>query len=149
MHYHLTDSDGNVIDSSQGADPLAYLHGHGNLVAGVEAALDGKEVGDKFEVVVAPEDGYGKRDPQRDVAIPLAAFPEESRDQLVEGARFRGPHPTEEDQAAMFLVIKVDGENVLCTANHPLADITLHFTIEVVSVRAATDGEIAQGQPNT
>ncbi|MDP6946552.1 MAG: FKBP-type peptidyl-prolyl cis-trans isomerase, partial [Myxococcota bacterium] len=63
IHYHLTNDEGEVIDSSQGKDPLAYLHGHGNLVPGVERALEGKAVGDKFEVVVSPEDGYGAHDP--------------------------------------------------------------------------------------
>ena len=146
MHYHLTDPDGNVIDSSRGGEPLGYLHGHGNLVAGVEKSLEGRSVGDTFDAIIPPEEGYGTRDPQLDVAIPLTAFPEGARADLVQGARFRGPHPADQQQSAMFMVIKVEDGNVLCTANHPLADVTLHFNIEVVSVREANEGELQAGQ---
>ncbi|MEE2788713.1 MAG: peptidylprolyl isomerase [Myxococcota bacterium] len=146
MHYHLTADDGTVIDSSRGRGPLSYLHGHGHLVRGVEAALDGKTVGDTFNVVVPPEDGYGKRDPNLDVAIPLSAFPPGAEDELVDGSRFRGPHPASAEQTVTYLVLKVEDDTVICTANHPLADMTLHFDIEVVEVRQGTEDEIATGQ---
>ena len=146
MHYQLTDSDGNTIDTSHGRDPLEYLHGHGHLVRGVESALEGKSVGDSFSVVVPPEDGYGQRDPNLDVAIPFTAFPPEARTELVEGARFSGPHPSSPEQTVAYLVIKVEDDRVLCTANHPLADMTLHFDISIVNVRQGTKSEIADGK---
>ena len=146
MHYHLTSSDGTTIDSSNGREPLAYLHGHGHLVPGVEKALEGRAVGDSFQVVVSPQDGYGERDPNLDVAVPLSVFPTESRSALVEGARFRGPHPADPEQSVIFSVLQVDADKLLCTANHPLAGVTLHFDIEVVEVREGTRGEIADGQ---
>ena len=146
MHYHLTTDNGDTVDSSKGRQPLEYLHGHGHLVSGVERALEGKETGDTFTVVVAPEDGYGHRDPQLDVAMPLSIFPEEFRSELAEGVQFRGPHPADPEQAARYVVMKLEESQVLCTANHPLAGETLHFNIEVVGVRAGTAGEIADGQ---
>ena len=146
MHYHLTTADGTTIDRSHGNDPLTYLHGHGHLVPGVEKALEGKSAGDQVTVVVPPEEGYGLSDPDLDVAIPLSVFPAESRGQLVQGARFSGPHPANQSESVMFVVMKVESDKVLCTANHPLADVTLHFDIEVVSVRQGTRGEIADGR---
>ncbi len=145
IHYHLTDSDGEVIDSSRGKDPLAYLHGHGNLVPGVENALVGKASGDTLSVVVPPAEGYGERDDRLDVAIPMQAFPDEVRSQLQAGEMFQGPHPFEEGQAALFSIVAVEADRVLATANHALAGMELHFDLEVVDVRAATAEELAHG----
>ena len=145
IHYHLTDDAGEVIDSSKGKDPLAYLHGHGNLVPGVERALAGKVVGDAFNVVVSPEDGYGVHDPALNVAVPIEAFPEESRDNLVPGAMFHGPHPSVEDTVVTYAVAEVVEGEVRCSGNHPLAGVTLHFDLEVVSIREATAEELAHG----
>jgi len=145
IHYHLTDGDGDVIDSSKGKDPLAYLHGHNNLVAGVERALDGLEIGAKLDVEVAPEDGYGERDPELDILVPLAAFPEDAREGLVAGVMFQGPHPADETKPAMYTVLGVTETDVQCTANHPLAGVTLNFNLEVMEVRAATEEELSHG----
>ena len=71
VHYHLTNSKGMVIDSSRGKAPMAYLHGHNNMVPGVERALAGQEVGAKLDVEVAPDDGYGQHDPGLDISVPL------------------------------------------------------------------------------
>ena len=146
MHYHLTTAGGTVIDSTNGRAPLAYLHGHGHLVSGVEKALEGRVVGERFRVVVSPEEGYGERDPGLDVTVPLSVFPTASRAALVEGARFRGPHPADPDQSVIFSVLQVEADTLVCTANHPLAGVTLHFDIEVVEVRPGTRGEINDGQ---
>lgn len=146
MHYRLTSADGTVIDTTAGRDPLAYLHGHGHVVPGVEKALDGRIAGDSFRVVVNPEDAYGERDPSLDVMVPLSIFPETSRGSLIPGARFRGPHPSIPDQSVVFSVIRVEDDQLLCSANHPLAGITLNFDIQVLDVRPGTKGEIADGQ---
>jgi len=58
MHYTLTDDSGNVLDSSEGSDPLSYLHGAGNMIPGLEKALVGKVADDALQVKVAPEEGY-------------------------------------------------------------------------------------------
>ncbi len=145
IHYHLTDSDGEVIDSSKGGDALGYLHGHGQLVTGVEAALEGKAAGDHVDVVVQPEDGYGVRDPELDVAIPMTSFPEDARGQLQPGAMFEGSHPNNPEASAVYTVMEVLEDRVHATANHALAGVVLHFAIDVQSVRAATEEELAHG----
>ena len=112
---------------------------------GVERALEGKGVGDAFDIVVAPEDGYGVHDPALDVSVPMEAFPEENHGDLVPGAMFQGPHPADQTQAAMYTVVDVLDGQVRCTANHPLSGVTLHFSLEVVAIREATAEEIAHG----
>ena len=146
VHYHLTDASGKLIDSSNGKAPMAYLHGHKHLVTGVERALAGREVGAKFNVEVSPEDGYGPRDPSLDVSIPLAMFPASSLEHLKPGAMFEGPHPSDSNRSAAFTVIEVGDTQVHCTANHPLAGMTLHFNLEVMEVREATAAELRQGR---
>ncbi|MFT7624925.1 MAG: FKBP-type peptidyl-prolyl cis-trans isomerase SlyD [Myxococcota bacterium] len=144
IHYHLTDAEGAVIDSSKGSDPLAYLHGHGNLVPGVENALIGKAIGDKMTVVVTPEEGYGVRDPGLDVQIPLAAFGEHASE-LAPGAMFAGPHPEDETKQVQYTVMEVLPEAVNASGNHSLAGVTLHFDLEVMEIRAATAEELQHG----
>jgi FKBP-type peptidyl-prolyl cis-trans isomerase SlyD len=145
LSYHLTDDDGKVIDSSRESGGMPYIHGHGNLVPGVERALDGKAAGANFDVVVSPEDGYGVHDPQLDVAIPKDAFPEDVVGQLAPGVMFQGPHPRDQRKMAMFTVAEVLDAEVRCSANHPLAGQTLHFNLEVLDVREATVEEVAHG----
>jgi FKBP-type peptidyl-prolyl cis-trans isomerase SlyD len=145
IHYHLTDPDGTVIGSSRGEEPLAYLHGHGGLVPGVERALDGQAVGAKLDLVVSPEDGYGVHDPALDIAVPIEAFPEENRGDIVGGAMFHGPHPADQDKVAMYTVVEVVGDEIRCTANHPLSGVTLHFSLEVIGIRDATAEELSHG----
>ena len=145
IHYHLTDDDGDVIDSSRGKEPLAYLHGHGNLVPGVEKALDGQGAGAKLQTVVTPEEGYGSRDPELDVAIDLELFPEDVRPELQPGMMFQGEHPTEGEQSVHYTIVEVLEDRVHATGNHQLAGVTLHFDIEVIDVRAATAEELSHG----
>lgn len=145
IHYHLTDDDGDVIDSSRGRDPLAYLHGHGNLVPGVESVLDGQTAGATLSTVVPPEEGYGVRDPELDVALDLTLFPEDVRDQLQPGAMFQGEHPTKSDEVVRYTIIEVLTDRIHATGNHQLAGVTLHFDLEVVDVRDATEEELAHG----
>ena len=74
FHYTLTNDAGDVIDSSSGNEPMAYLHGVGNIVVGLEKAMTGKQSGDKFEVVVAPEEGYGQRNEALVQTVPRSMF---------------------------------------------------------------------------
>ena len=145
FHYHLTSPSGDVIDSSRGGEPLAYIHGHGNLVEGVEEALLGMTTGETTTAIVPPEKGYGTRNPNLDVRVPITAFPEEVRSQVAPGGMFHGQHPSDPAQVAQFRVIAVEGDQVLATGNHQLAGDTLHFELEVISVREATAEELAQG----
>lgn len=146
FHYHLTNSSGIVIDSSVGKAPRDYLHGFNQLVPGVERALVGKQAGAKLKVEVPPEDGYGPRDPALDITIPIATFPPFVRPRLQPGAKFEGPHPADRTRAEMYTVLEVVGSDLHCTANHPLAGMTLHYQIEVMEVRDATPFELRQGR---
>jgi len=145
IHYHLTGDSGEVLDSSRDGDPLAYLHGHGSIVPGLEHALEGKAVGELVETTVPPEEAYGEHDPELDLAVPVASFPDEVQGQLQAGLQFRGPHPSDERRETLYQIMDVQDERVLVTGNHPLAGKQLHFEVEVVDVREATDDELAHG----
>ena len=144
FHYHLTTSTCVVVDSSRGKSPMAYLHGHNQLVAGLERAHLGQETGAKLHVEVPAEDGYGQHDPALDISIPISTFPPHTHARLQPGARFEGPHPADPTQPVMFTVVDVVGTELRCSGNHPLAGTTLHFEVEVTEVRPATDLELRQ-----
>jgi FKBP-type peptidyl-prolyl cis-trans isomerase SlyD len=140
IHYTLKNDAGEVLDSSAGDEPLAYIHGQGNIVEGLEKALTGKSAGEKLSVKVSPEEGYGERDKSRVQQVPKEAF--EEADQIKPGMRFQ-THT--EDGMAIVTVTAVSGETVTIDANHPLAGETLHFEVEVVGVRKCTAEELAHG----
>jgi len=140
FHYTLTDDAGSIIDSSSGREPLAYLHGAGNIVPGLEKAMVGRSVGDTFQVTVQPEEGYGTRNEALIQSVPRAAF--EGVAQIEPGMRFQAQ--TEQGPISV-VVAAVDPETVTVDGNHPLAGQQLHFAIEVTAVRAATDDEMQHG----
>jgi len=140
FHYTLTNDAGEVLDSSQGREPLAYLHGAGNIVPGLEGALTGRSAGDNFTVDVAPEDGYGTRHPELVQEVPMQAF--RGVERVEPGMQFQAQTP----QGALSVrVTKVEGDTVTVDGNHPLAGETLHFAIEVTGVREATEEELQHG----
>lgn len=140
IDYTLKGDDGTIFDSSEGREPLAYLHGHGNLLAGVEAALLGKGSGDSVAVTLAAADGYGVREEGLVARVPRDEFPSED---VELGMQFRvGPSA---EQSRIVTVTAFDEELVTLDANHPLAGETLHFAINVVEVRSATREELAHG----
>ena len=143
--YKLTDGEGQLIDQGDKDAPLTYIHGHSNLIAGMENAIDGKDVGDKFETVIAPADGYGERDPNLDLIVGLDQFPEEHREQLAPGVQFQGPHPENPEEPLVYTVHQIEGEQVMVSGNHALAGVELHFDIEILEVRDGTEEEIAEG----
>jgi len=143
VHYTLTNSDGEIIDSSQGRDPMPYLHGAQNIIPGLEKALEGKVADDEVKVVVAPEDGYGEADgiePQR-----------VKRSDLPKGQEWTVGTPLNADMGdgnvIQLWVCKSEGAWVWLTANHPLAGVELHFDVKVVRVREALPGELEHGHP--
>ena len=140
IHYALTDPTGEVLDSSEGQAPLDYLHGYGNIIAGLEKALEDKEAGEKLKAVIPPEDGYGIREESLVKNLPLASF--QSPDEVAVGAQFQA-----ETSAGPRLatVTKLDHKTVTVDLNHPLADQTLNFDIDVVAVRDATEEELSHG----
>ena len=141
MHYKLTDNSGNVLDSSEGSEPLNYLHGAGNLIPGLEKALTGREQGDSLQVVVEPADAYGDVRPEMIQAVDRSAF--QGVEQVEPGMTFQAQGP---DGATQRIVVtNVEGDSVTVDANHPLAGVQLHFDVQVVGVREATEEEIAHG----
>jgi FKBP-type peptidyl-prolyl cis-trans isomerase SlyD len=140
FNYTLTNDAGEVIDSSEGRSPLAYLHGAGNIVPGLEKEMTGRQAGDRFDVVVAPEEGYGQPNPMLVQTVPRDAF--QGVDSIEVGMEFQAQTP----QGPLSVVVsKVDADNVTVDGNHPLAGKTLHFAIEVTDVRDASVEELAHG----
>jgi len=148
LAYRLKLEDGEVADESEPDEPLHYLHGHNNIVDGLETALVDHVKGDELDVVIAPEDAYGTHNPELDLAIPLEAFPEEMRPMLQQGTVFVADHPEDEQVEVAYTVMEVLEDRVLATGNHPLADETLHFHVQVVDVREASEEELAHGHPH-
>ncbi len=144
IHYTLTTAEGQELDSSRGDDPMPYLHGHDNIVPGLENALDGKEVGFHETVVVAPEDGYGEHSGDAPQAVPRDAFPAEMP--LEEGMPFMVEN--EMGQHIPVWVAGVQDDVVLLDTNHPLAGVELHFDVEIMSLRDATPEELLHGHPH-
>ncbi|MBL8749569.1 MAG: peptidylprolyl isomerase [Planctomycetes bacterium] len=141
IHYRLTLDDGSIADESFGGDPLVYLHGSHNIVPGLERQLAGKNVGDSCECVVPPEEGYGNYDPAADQTVPKTAFPPNV--ELKAGMSFQTR--ARNGQAMPVWIRSVKGDDVVVTANHPLAGQTLTFKVEVVDVRRATAEEKKHG----
>jgi FKBP-type peptidyl-prolyl cis-trans isomerase SlyD len=139
--YTLRNDAGEVLDSSDGSEPLIYLHGHGQIVSGLEAALTGKKVGDKFKAVVPPEEGYGEAGEGETVTVPREELPPGPDPEVGMELSALGP----DGEEASLWITEVNDQTVTLTADHPLAGVTLHFDVEVKSVRAATAEELAHG----
>jgi FKBP-type peptidyl-prolyl cis-trans isomerase SlyD len=140
FHYKLSDAEGSVTESSEPASPVVYMHGHNNIVPGLETEMTGKKSGDKFTATVAPDKGYGERNPNAIQRVP------------VKHLATKGPYAAGQmvavqtrDGLRQAQVVKVGHFNVDLDLNHPLAGKTLTFEIEVVGVRDATAEELAHG----
>lgn len=140
FHYTLTDDAGKVLDKSQDA-PLAYLHGHHNIIPGLEQQLLGKSAGDKFTATIAPADAYGEYLAEAVQEVPRANF--QGVDDIKADMQFQTQ--TDDGHVMLVTVKDVSDDVVVVDGNHPLAGVTLTFDVEVVDVRAATDEEIAHG----
>ncbi len=141
IDYTLSNDAGEVIDSSAGGEPLVYLHGASNIIAGLENALAGKAVGDELEVSIEPEDAYGEYSAELITNLGREMF--EGVEELEVGMQFHASAP---DGGMQIVTIRdVDGDQVTIDGNHPLAGQQLNFKVKVVSVRAASEEEIAHG----
>lgn len=141
IHYTLTNDAGQIMDSSEGTDPLAYIQGMGNVIPGLERALDGCVTGDKFSVSIDPEDAYGTFDEALIHSVPRSAFGD--IEAIEAGMRFQTRAP---DGGMMVLTVsQVANDLVTLDGNHPLAGQRLTFAVEVTAVRAATPTEIEHG----
>lgn len=140
MEYTLRIDD-EVIDSSEGQEPLQFLVGHGNIISGLEREMMGMKVGDSKDVVISPEDGYGEFDAEAFMNVPRGEFP---TDMPVE----EGMELTVKDDAGQSRYARietVDGDNVTLNFNHPLAGDELHFNVKVVGLREPTSEELDHG----
>lgn len=145
LDYTLTNDAGEVLDKNEAGDPLTYLHGRGQLVAGLEAALEGEAKGAHLQVVVSPKDGYGEKGTGRVLEVPREQFPEGGEPEVgmaIEAADAQG-HPI------LLWIVGANDRGFLLSLEHPLAGQTLHFDVTVLDVRAATKDEIAHGHAHT
>ncbi|HUI62808.1 MAG TPA: peptidylprolyl isomerase [Steroidobacteraceae bacterium] len=140
FHYTLKDDTGEVIDSSSGQEPLAYLHGHGQIVAGLERELEGRSTGDKLSVKVPAADGYGEYNKALVQKVPRRAL--KGIANISVGMRL---HAQSSEGARAVVVTHVAGDMVTLDGNHPLAGQNLNFDIEVTEVREATEEELSHG----
>lgn len=140
IHYTLTNDAGETLDSSSGGDPLAYLQGNGNLIPGLENALEGKSAGDKLSVKIAPGDGYGEYDKGLVQQVPRRSFKGIANVEV--GMQFQ----VQSNQGPRSVTVThVVGDMVTVDGNHPLAGQNLNFDVEITEVRTATEEELAHG----
>ncbi|NJD31346.1 MAG: peptidylprolyl isomerase [Gammaproteobacteria bacterium] len=141
IHYTLTNEEGQVLDSSSGGDPLAYIHGQGNIIPGLEKALEGRQAGDKLNVRVEPSEGYGVRDDSLIQQVPRRAFG--GVKDVQPGMQFHAQ--SSQGQTRVVTVTRIQGDMVTVDGNHPLAGEVLTFDVEVTEVRDATGEELEHG----
>ncbi|HEX2736283.1 MAG TPA: peptidylprolyl isomerase [Polyangiaceae bacterium] len=141
IDYTLKGDDGTVIDTSEGDEPLTYLHGHNNIVEGLEEALTGLGVGDSLDVIVPPEKGYGTHDEDLVFEVPREHLP----DDVEPEAGMQLTMTSDDGEEVPVTITKVLAKSVEVDANHELAGSRLHFSVVVRSIRAATGEELAHG----
>ena len=141
IHYTLTNTQGQTLDSSEGRDPLSYLHGRGGLIPGLERELDGRAKGDQFDAVIQPEDAYGHPHPDLIQDVPLEALAQ--IDNLRVGMQLQSQG--QDGQVQVLVVDAISDETATLNANHALAGEVLHFAVSVEEVREATEEELQHG----
>ncbi len=140
FHYTLTSEAGVELDSSREREPMSYLHGAGNIIPGLEKAMEGRAEGDQFEIQVQPDEAYGARNPGNVQRIPLKRLgkvPRPRPGQVLGLQTQQGP--------VQVTVLKVGRFNIDVDANHPLAGQVLNFAVEIVKIRDATEEELSHG----
>jgi len=140
IDYTLTNDQGEVLDSSSGREPLAYLHGNGGLIPGLEKELEGKAKGEKLVAIIAPDQAYGVRSEELVQEIPMENFQDTNEVQV--GAQFQVQNG---EQVHIATVTAIGDKSATVDMNHPLADETLHFDVEIMEVREATAEELEHG----
>jgi FKBP-type peptidyl-prolyl cis-trans isomerase SlyD len=145
MHYRVATSEGEHVDQSEEGHPMVYLHGHGQIIPGLESALIGKKTGDKVEAEIKPSDAYGDYDRALDLRVPKSLFPGDVQKKLKPGFQFMAEHPSKKEENVLYTVHRLENDDVLVSGNHPLAGQTLMFKVEIVDVRPATQEELEHG----
>ncbi len=140
MDYALTNPEGEVLDTSEGRGPLSYLHGAGNIIPGLEDALEGKAQGEHVSAVIDAKDAYGERDESRVVDLPRDRF--SGVETIEPGMQFQA----QVDGGTQILTVQsANDETVTVDANHPLAGVTLTFEVDIRDVREASEQELETG----
>ncbi|NVJ65558.1 MAG: peptidylprolyl isomerase [Gammaproteobacteria bacterium] len=140
IDYTVKTAEGQLVDSSEGTEPLAFLCGYHNIIPGLESALVGKVAGDQLEVAISPENAYGQYNQELVKEVPLNAF--QGVEKVEVGMQFHAESP---NGPQLITVAKVENDMVTVDGNHPLAGVELHFDVTVKEVRAATSEEIEHG----
>ena len=140
MHYTLKDDTGETLESSEGNDPVLYLHGAGSIIDGLGAALLGKRAGDRVEVIVEPKDGYGEHEDALVQKIDRSDF--DGIEDLEVGMQLQAET---DDGPLPVRITAIQGDSVSVDGNHELAGVRLHFSVTIESVREATAEEIEHG----
>lgn len=141
LAYVLTNQDGEELDRADKDDPFDYLHGHQQVIPGLEDGIDGLAVGAKKKLVLKPEDAYGDIDDRLKLTLKKDGFPKDFP--IEEGTQFNAD--LGEGRSSAFTITSVNGNDVMVDGNHPLAGQTLHFDIEVLAIRPATEEEMTHG----
>ena len=140
FHYKLTNEAEEVVDSSEGREPLTYIHGAGNIIPGLEKQLEGRKAGDALTAHVEAAEAYGEKNPQMVQQVPVAAF--QGVENVEAGMQFQAQT---EQGPLLVTVVDVEGDTVTVDGNHPLAGQALNFDVTIDSVREATEEELAHG----
>ena len=141
FHYSLADDEGQQLDSSAGKEPLAYLHGAGNIIPGLENALTGKAVGDSMTVAVSAAEGYGEVQQELIQDVPRTSF--QGIEQIEVGMQFEAQ--TGQGGTVPVTVTAVTDETVTVDGNHPQEKKNLNFDVSIEAVRDATAEELEHG----
>lgn len=141
VHYRLKNALGEVVDTSEGGEPLHFMLGSAGVIEGVQEAVRGRGPGDCLEVTVPPAMAYGDHDPELVRKVPRSAF--EGVENLQVGMKFQ---TNTGEEAQVVKVVAIDGNLVKVDANHPLAGLTLYFDLEIIAVRDASDDEVSAGR---
>lgn len=142
LHYTLTSDEGEVLDSSQGGEPLQFIQGQGQIIPGLEKELYDMEVGEEKQVTVPPAEGYGQHQPDQVQTLPRDAFPDDM--ELEEGTPVQ-MRDSNTGQVYQAVITGVRPDSVQVDFNHPLAGENLNFDVQIAGVRDATDEELAHG----
>ena len=142
LDYTLRLNNDEIIDSSQGREPLEFIQGQGHIIPGLERELYGMEVGDEKRVAVAPGEGYGERDESRIQVVTRDAFPPDTELESGMGVQMQDP---QSGQVFQGVISQIDGDNVVIDFNHPLAGETLLFDVAIAGLRPATSEELDHG----
>jgi FKBP-type peptidyl-prolyl cis-trans isomerase SlyD len=142
VHYVLKNKLGELVDTSEGSEPLHFIHGTPGVIAGIQEAVKDRNVGDCLEVTVPPSMAYGEHSPELIRTVPRSMF--EGVENLQTGMKFQ---TNTGDEAQVVQVVSIDGNLIKVDANHPLAGFTLYFDLEIIEKRDATDEEVSAGYP--